>query len=98
MWCTLISSLLFVVLFLSYSRQADVITFATSRVVVGDGRIIGHKACRAVHRLSRVFVANTKATPMVVSGVITVSVIEVRCPLRPIAIAVGSENVDLVGD
>ena len=72
----MISSLLFDILLLSYRRQGDVISFATSTVAVGDGRIIGHDVCRAVHRLSRLFVANTKATPMVVSRVITVSVRE----------------------
>ena len=94
----MIPSLLFDIFLVSYRRQNDVIAFATSTVVVGDGRMIGHDACRAVHKLSRLFVANTKATPMVVSGVITVSVIGVGCPLRPVAIVAGSENEDLGGD
>ena len=94
----MIPSLLFDIFLVSYRRQNDVIAFATSTVVVGDGRMIGHDACRAVHKLPRLFVANTKATPMVVSGVITVSVIGVGCPLRPVAIVAGSENEDLGGD
>ena len=66
--------------------------------MVGKRRIIGQNACPSAHRFSGVFVVNTKATPMVVSGVIAILIIAVVFPLRPITIVLGAENVDLVGD
>ena len=51
-----------------------------------------------MHRHSRVLVANTKAAPMVASGIITVSAIEVGFPLRPISIVIRRNDVDLAGD
>mgnify|MGYP001337663318 CR=1 FL=1 len=73
-------------------------TFVTLTALVGAGMVVGHHECQAMHRHSRVLVANTKAAPMVASGIITVSVIEVGFPLRPIPIVIRRNDVDLAGD
>ena len=96
--CTLTSSEFIVVLVFSQIGQADVIAFTTSAVVVRDGRIVGGNTRRGMHRFAISFVIRTKSTPMVLSGVITVSVIKVGCPLRPVAIVVGTDNVNCVSD
>ena len=62
------------------------------------GLVVGNHTRDAVHRHSRVFVGDTKGTPMVASGVITVSVVKVWLPLRPVPIVIRRKDVDLAGD
>ena len=96
--CTLTSSEFIVVLVFSQIGQADVTAFTTSAAVVRDGRIVGYNTRRGMDRFARIFVVNTKPTPMMLCGVITVLGIKVGCPFRPISIVVGTDNVDLVSD
>ena len=86
------------VLVFSQIGQAHVIAFTASAVVVRDGRIVGYNTRRGMDRFARICVVNAKSTPMMLSGVITVLGIKVGCPLRPISIAVGTDNVDCVSD
>ena len=86
------------VLVFSQIGQADVIALTTSAVVVRDGRIVGYNTRRGMDRFARIFVANTKPTPMMLSGVVAVLGIEVGCPLRPVSIVVGADNVNVVSD
>ena len=96
--CTLTSSEFIVVLVFSQIGQADVIALTTSAVVVRDGRIVGYNTRRGMDRFAGIFVANTKPAPMMLSGVVAVLGIEVGCPLRPVSIVVGADNVDFVSD
>ena len=97
MWRTLAPSVLFLIIAFSYGVQADV-AFVTLTAVAGDGLVVGNHACQAVHRHSRVLVADARAAPMVASGLITVSVIELRFPLGPVPIVIRRNDVDLAGD
>ena len=74
------------------------IFYITLTAVMSDGMAVGHNACQAVERLSRVFVANAKTAPVVVRGEVTVLVIEVGLPLRPISIGLWRDDVDFVCD